>query len=610
MYCGKCGKIVSDTAKFCPYCGEVFSQKSAAENGTNADTGANHSGYNAYQAQNTNSIQNSSVPQNTNSAQGSTTPLNTNGAQNSYYGQNSYQAQNMYQNQYNQSYQQYNPQMQNGYGQQAPKKKKSHKGLVFGLVAAVVLLGVGGAGGYKYLEMTHEEDYKKAIEAAKEAYDAKDYEKAAESYQSALDIKEGDEVAKEGFDLASAMMKIDSATARLAGLSSYDASINYELSLTVDDTTNARSYNLTQSSEMTATNITDENGNTIAYVTGDLFTSADDDGSESNQTYEMYVTRSGSVETSYSYTESTGWGGELTTGAEDEATVILGDIASLSYSYDKDNESEDYYVFTATGVNAKECSFLTNFCSITDKATDAGTQKMDVSLYLDKENGKVSKIVVSYPDLSMADVNSYYCTYSGKSLSISMDKIQYTISITEWESDASLSVPSDAVDALSVGGGLQTAVAFSTEPTEYLGVNMSDVTFQDASFQVPSSWVKYASTSVEQDYLLNSDGTARVSLLYIDKSNFSSKSDSKNMDLILNSLTSGAEVTDPSDVTIDGEDALRFGVTASGDDVSLNGVIYVIPCGDGYMVVEYLMYSGVDNIWQSQFNAFIGSITL
>jgi len=26
------------------------------------------------------------------------------------------------------------------------------------------------------------------------------------------------------------------------------------------------------------------------------------------------------------------------------------------------------------------------------------------------------------------------------------------------------------------------------------------------------------------------------------------------------------------------------------------------------MVIEYVMYSGVENIWQSQFNAFIDSI--
>ena len=587
MYCGKCGKIVSDSAKFCPFCGETFETKSEVKSEAQNSTNFEQSGFSTFQSQ------------------------NMNNAQTSYQSQNSYQQpQNMYQNQYNQGYQQYNPQMQNGYGQQPPKKKKSHKGLAIGLASVIVLAGVGGAGGYKYLEKTHEKEYQKAIEEAKEAYDAKDYEKAAESYQSALNVKEGDEAATQGLEASNAMMKIDDATKKLEGLSSYDVTINYQMSLNVDDSTDGRSYKLTQSSEMTASNITDEEGHTIAYVTGDLITASDDNGNESNQTYEIYVTKSGSVETNYSYTESTGWGGHLTTSATSGSSVILGDIASLSYSYDKDNENKDYYVFTAVDVNAEKCSFLTNFCSITDKATDAGNQKMTVSLFLDRESGKISKIEVSYPNLSMADVNSYYCNYSGKSLSISLEEITYTINVTEWDSDASLSVPSDAVDALSVGGGLQTAVAFSTEPTEYLGVNMIDTTFNDASFQVPASWIKYDATGTQQEYGLNMDGTAQVCIYYIDKSNFSSRSDTKNMEIILESITEGAEVTDPTDVKIDGEDAIRFGVTASGYDVALNGVMYVIPCKDGYMVVQYVMYSGVENIWQSQFNAFIDSIDL
>lgn len=590
MYCGKCGKIVSDSAKFCPFCGELFETKSAGATETKTGASTEQSNPGTFQSQNMNNAQSSYQ------------------SQNSYQPQSSYQQpQNMYQNQ---GYQQYNPQMSNGYGQQPPKKKKSHKGLVIGLVAVMVLGGVGAAGGYAYLQKAHEKDYQKAIESAKEAYEAKDYEKAAESYQSALDIKDGDEVAKAGFNEASAMMKIDDATAKLADLSSYDATISYTMSLNVDDATDGRSYKLTQTSEMTASNITDEAGHTIAYVTGDLITSSDDNGNETNQSYEIYVTKSGSIETNYSYTETTGWGGQLSTGATSGSSVILGDIASLSYSYDKDNENEDYYVFTAVDVNAEKCSFLTNFCSITDKATDAGNQKMNVSLFLDRESGKIAKIEVSYPNLSMSEVNSYYCNYSGKSLSISLETIAYTVKISEWDSDASLSIPSDAVDALSVGGGLQTAVAFSTEPTEYLGINMVDTTFNDASFQIPASWMKYDATSTQQDYGLNSDGTAQVSIYYVDKSNFNSRSDTKNMEIILESFTEGVEVTDPTDVKIDGEDAIRFGVTQSGYDVAVNGVIYVIPCGDGYMIVQYVMYSGVENIWQSQFNAFIDSIDL
>lgn len=608
MYCGKCGKIVSDSAKFCPYCGELFSKNEEQNATDNLGTSTDQAAAGSYQSVSSVDSQGTYQTQSTYQAQSSYNAQPPYNAQDSYQSQNMYQNQNQYQNQYNQGYQQFNPQMQGGYGQQPPKKKKSHKGLVIALVTIFALTGVGGAGGYKYIQKTHEEEYKKAIEEAKQAYEANDYEKAVSSYQSALDIKDGDETAKLGLDEANAMLKIDSATQKLADLSSYNATVDYQMSINVEDTTDGRSYNLTQSSEMTASNITSEDGSTIAYVTGDLITSSDDNGNESNQTYEIYVTRSGSVETSYSYTESTGWGGKLSTGAESGSSIVLGDIASLSYSFDKDNENKDYYVFTASNINAEKCSFLTNFCSISDKATDAGAQKMDVSLYLGREDGKISKIEISYPNLSMADVNTYYCGYSGKSLSISLEKLTYTVKITEWESDESLSVPSDAVDALSIGGGLQTAVAFSTEPTEYLGINMIDTTFNDASFQVPASWTKYDSTSTAQDYLLNSDGTAYVSLAYIDKSYFRSKSDSKNMQAILESITEGVEVTDPVDVTIDGEDALRFGVTAGNSSISVNGVIYVVPCGDGYMVIEYIMYSGVENIWQSQFNAFIESI--
>ncbi len=602
MYCGKCGKIVADSAKFCPYCGELFNKNTEQNKTDNPGTSTEQVAAGSYQAMNAVDSKVTYQAQSTYQATGSYN------AQNSYNTQNSYQSQNMYQNQYNQGYQQPGPQMQGGYGQEPPKKKKSHKGLVISLATILVLTGVGGAGGYKYLQKTHEEAYQKAIEEAKQAYADKDYEKAVSSYQSALDIKGEDETAKLGLDESNAMLKIDSATKKLAGLSSYDATVNYEMSINVEDATDGRSYNLTQSSEMTASNITGEDGNTIAYVTGDLITSADDNGNESNQSYEIYITRSGSVETSYSYTESTGWGGKLSTGATGGSSVVLGDIASLSYSFDKDKENDDYYVFTAPNVNAEKCSFLTNFCSISDKATDAGSQKMDVSLYLSREDGKISKIEISYPNLSMADVNTYYCNYSGKSLSISLESLTYTVKITEWDSDETLSLPSDAVDALSIGGGLQTAVAFSTEPTEYLGINMVDTTFNDASFQVPASWTKYDSTSTAQDYLLNTDGTAYVSLVYIDKSYFRSKSDSKNMEAILESITDGVEVSEPVDVTIDGEDALRFGITASGSSASINGVIYVVPCGDGYMVIEYVMYSGVENIWQSQFNAFIESI--
>lgn len=602
MYCGKCGKIVADSAKFCPYCGELFNKNTEQNKTDNPGTSTEQVAAGSYQAMNAGNSKVTYQAQSTYQATGSYN------AQNSYNTQNSYQSQNMYQNQYNQGYQQPGPQMQGGYGQEPPKKKKSHKGLVISLATILVLTGVGGAGGYKYLQKTHEEAYQKAIEEAKQAYADKDYEKAVSSYQSALDIKGEDETAKLGLDESTAMLKIDSATKKLAGLSSYDATVNYEMSINVEDATDGRSYNLTQSSEMTASNITGEDGNTIAYVTGDLITSADDNGNESNQSYEIYITRSGSVETSYSYTESTGWGGELSTGATGGSSVVLGDIASLSYSFDKDKENDDYYVFTAANVNAEKCSFLTNFCSISDKATDAGSQKMDVSLYLSREDGKISKIEISYPNLSMADVNTYYCNYSGKSLSISLERLTYTVKITEWDSDETLSLPSDAVDALSIGGGLQTAVAFSTEPTEYLGINMVDTTFNDASFQVPASWTKYDSTSTAQDYLLNTDGTAYVSLAYIDKSYFRSNSDSKNMEAILESITDGVEVSEPVDVTIDGEDALRFGITASGSSASINGVIYVVPCGDGYMVIEYVMYSGVENIWQSQFNAFIDSI--
>ena len=86
------------------------------------------------------------------------------------------------------------------------------------------------------------------------------------------------------------------------------------------------------------------------------------------------------------------------------------------------------------------------------------------------------------------------------------------------------------------------------EITEYLGINMVDTTFNDASFQIPASWMKYDATSTQQDYGLNSDGTAQVSIYYVDKSNFNSRSDTKNMEIILESFTEGLEVTDTTDV--------------------------------------------------------------
>lgn len=566
MYCGKCGKLIADSVKFCPFCGEI----------TNKNSNAGNFQY-----------------------------------QNQYNPANGFQNQNMNRNQYSGAYQQFNPQISNvPNGNKAKAPKKGHK-KVFAVLVAIVILGAGiGTCGLLYIKDQNNKSYQKALEDAKSAYESGDYENAIKGYQSALDYNGTDVTAKEGLDTSNAMMKLDSATANLANLSSYDANVSYEMILDVEDSTNGRSYMLTQSSEMTTSNITDEDGFTIAYVTGDLITSSDDDGTENSQTYELYITKSGSIETNYSYTDSTGWGGSLTTGAEEGNSIILGDIASLSYSYDKDNEDENYYVFTAADVNAQVCDFLTSFCSITDKATDAGNQKMDVYLFVNRESGKVSKIEVSYPNLSMTDVNEYYCSYSGKNLSISLDTIKYTIDITDWDSDENISVPQDAVDALSVGGGLQTAVAFSTEPTEYLGVNMVDGSFNDASFLVPSSWIKYDSSSEGQYYALNSTGSAYVALGYIDKSKFRSSSDSKNMKLIFESLSDDIEVTDSDNVTIDGEKALRFGVTSIGSNASINGVVYVIPCGDGYMIVEYVMYSGVENIWQSQFNAFIESIDI
>lgn len=584
MYCIKCGKMVSDTAKHCPYCGAAILGKEEAQRASASFNGAANG-----RPQNVpNMTQQNPFP--------AAAPQN----------------------------------MENGKKAKAPKKakalkmpkeRKSHKGLLIGTAAALVVICAGGALTYKLIDNKLEENYSTAIASAEKAAAAADYETAAAEYQDALSVfgYGDDKKAADGLSNAKAMSVLKDAAGTLTKLTSYDASIDYNMQLHIKDSTDDKEYDLTQTSSMTVSNIQGENG-TTAYVTGTLSTSSDAADGEDAQDFQIYVTKNGNVRTDYSYTEAGGWGAKLKTGDDGENSILLGDIASLDYTWDSKAESDDY-VFTAAGVKTSADDFLTSFCSITEKASSTQKQKRNVSLYINKESGMIDKIVVSYPDLSMTDVNSYYCDYSGKGLSMSLNSISYTIAITDWSSDAAVSVPEDALNAVSIGSGLASTISFSTEPISYLGPNTEEGSFGDVmDFSVPTTWTAAASggEATSGGYYLNAKGTAILSFEYLDSEYFTGSNDEANLDKIEEAMKDSSEMTltDYTEVTIGGQTARQYGFTGTvTDDESsasqtYNGVMYLIPTSNGYMSIEYYMADGVENIWQSEFNNFLASVTI